>query len=72
MRLKELDEIEIECKRFLRRVWQAKARLRKEHRMDEFCKTRPVEEYYLQGVAETGALRRASMDLSRVLTKLRA
>ena len=57
MDIKTLTEIELEVKRFMKRLLAAKERLRNEG------------EYY-SGNKETGAVKRAALDLKNELTKI--
>jgi hypothetical protein len=58
MNIENIQEAEQECKRFLKRCTEAKKRIKE-------------DKYALYGSKETGALKRSSMDLTRVLVKLR-
>ena len=66
MNNEQIEAAVIECNRFLNRVDELKARI-------EYNKTLPKNHqiYVDMGCAETGAIKRASMDLSRALVKLR-
>ena len=54
----KLDDVMLECSRLLDRAREAKARLEK-------------DKWAYWGCKETGAVRRASMDLTRALAELR-
>lgn len=80
--IKSLNEVEAECKRFLGRVEVARAVLRGEMKAynerwaDLDAKagrkhTPCTEEHFTRGNAATGAAKRASLDLSRVLAEFR-
>jgi RNase P subunit RPR2 len=61
MNVKNLNKIERECRRFLAKVNKAKKRLQEN----------PQMVYEIVGCKETGAARRASMDLSMALVEFR-
>ena len=80
--IKSLNEVEAECKRFLGRVGAARMALRDEVRnRNNWEKNRVAdtgrepliltEDEYTHGCAATGAVKRASLDLSRVLAEFR-
>ena len=59
MTFEEIQKAESEARRFLEKV-------------EEYYQTNPSKEgYILVGTKETGAVRRASMDLTRQLAKMR-
>ncbi len=60
---KDIYVAEVEARRFLDRVADFKGRLKTD---DEF-----VKYWHITGYAETGALKRASLDLTRALSRLR-
>ncbi len=82
MKSKDIDRIIAECHRFLDKAALARARMMKEeglwakwNKEYEASRTSGAEVHSSPGCSttkETGALRRASMDLSRELTRLRA
>lgn len=57
MELKTLNEIEAEVKRFMKRLNAARERIK-------------TDGYYSLGTKETGAVRRAALDLKSELTKI--
>jgi hypothetical protein len=59
MNLRKINTAEAEAKRFLEKVKAVKSRAKEERLI------------FLTGCRETGALRRASMDLSNALVELR-
>ena len=63
MIIRNIKEAEFEAKRFLKRVEEFK----KEY-SDEY---KNKKEYWHYGSKESGALKRASMDLTRSLSKMR-
>jgi hypothetical protein len=80
--IKSLDDVERECNRFLQRVRVARAVLRGELRghnkrweqidREAGRQHHPLqEESFSHGCAATGAARRASLDLTRVLADFR-
>ena len=78
MDMKVIDEAVVECKRFLSRVVELKARVKREDELLTGRAPRPgfSNEYQYKfnpfyGCAESAAVKRASMDLSRALVKLR-
>lgn len=62
MRIEQIDRAEAEAKRFLERG----AELRKKHARDI------QKGYPVAGTSQSGAVRRASMDLTRALADLRS
>ena len=77
MNMQQVNEVEVECSRVIKRIEELRERIRVEDA--DFKKrkaARPDDKYVYHfdpftGCAETGALKRASMDLSRALVKLR-
>lgn len=59
MELKTLNEIELEVKRFMKRLNAARDRIKKEDSV-----------YGVGGCKETGAVKRAAIDLKNELTKI--
>ena len=59
----DIDDAVVEAKRFLDKVYLFRARIKNDAHFHEF--------YKIVGGKETGAIRRASMDLTRALAKMR-
>lgn len=64
----KIDDVKAECLRFLKRIEEYEQRTEKEtkgYHKEWYAK------YGIKGTKESGALKRASLDLSRELVKLR-
>ena len=70
MRLDRITEAELEAKRFLSRVEDLKKRIDRESG-DRYGIVNSHDRNIVDGCKETGAVRRASMDLTRSLSSLR-
>lgn len=64
MKKDNIEEVEFECRRFLKRLAELK-----ENQPSAFKKTEPSSRLYPS--KETGALKRSSLDLTRSLSKMR-
>lgn len=60
MEITTLDEIEKEIARFMKRLNEARDRI----------KISDIDKYYFSGSKETGAVKRAALDLKNELTKI--
>ena len=73
MRDERIDEVEAECNRLLLRIEEyrtASEKLKAEANL--YRANNPGSSFYIQDLpAHTGAIRRASMDLTRALAKMR-